>query len=240
MALAPFLDALLACDLPPSELAAKIKAKLPAGDATELEELIAIARPEKLQAVITAYATALAKAEKADAKRKRDREGIAARRASGDIATRVTSATRATSRHRDSPPAYTSPPKEISEPKKVLKSISTYTLPPDFKLTPADIDYALSQPGWDQAHVDLQFSRFCNHYHSRGERRADWSAAWRSWCTNPLSQPQRQLPLLQLVGGTNLENNRRNGHAKDWRPGGLGRLAMQLGAEDSPETDLGT
>src|SRR5260370_883654 len=94
MALAPFLDALLACDLPPSELAAKIKAKLPAGDATELEELIAIARPKKRQAIITAYATALAKAEKADAKRKRDREGIAARRASGDIATRVTSATR--------------------------------------------------------------------------------------------------------------------------------------------------
>jgi hypothetical protein len=101
-----FVDALLACDLPATELAAQIKAQLPAANAAKLEHLISIAPAAKLQAVVTAYVNGLVKAEKADAKRKRDRESIAAKRGGGgprDSRDIGDSATRATRRHRDSP-----------------------------------------------------------------------------------------------------------------------------------------
>jgi hypothetical protein len=79
-----FVDGLLACGLPPTELAAQIKTQLPAANAAKLEHLISIAPAAKLQAVVTAYVNGLVKAEKADAKRKRDRENIAAKRGGGD------------------------------------------------------------------------------------------------------------------------------------------------------------
>jgi hypothetical protein len=220
-----FVHGLLACGLPPTELAAQIKAQLPAANAAKLEHLISIAPAAKLQAVVTAYVNGLVKAEKADAKRKRDRENIAAKRGGGgprdmrdsrdigDSATRKTSATRATRRHRDSPPAYTSPPVEISEPKKVLRSlsISTHPLPADFKLTADDIEFALLKVGWDQQQVDHQFSRFCDHYRASGACKADWHAAWRNWVTNPLSR-QQPLPLpppIHLVESNEHEQHNR-------------------------------
>jgi hypothetical protein len=240
MTLGPFLEALLACDLPPAELAARIKTKLPAVNAAELEDLIGLAPPAKLPAVISTYVNGLVTSAKEELKRSYNRHRNRALRQPSDATTPTTSTTLATGQQNNSPRYIDSPPREISEPKKVLKSISTHELPTDFKLTAADVDFALSQSGWDQRHVDLQFSRFCNHYRSRGERRADWSAMWRNWCTNPLSQPERQLPLLHTVGGTHAETNRRSGRPQDWRPGGLGRLSMQLGAQSDPESDFGT
>jgi hypothetical protein len=72
-----YVEALIACDLPPDELAARIKAKLPAAHTGTLDDLIGVAPPAKLPAVIATFLKGLAKVEKADAKRKRDRENVA-------------------------------------------------------------------------------------------------------------------------------------------------------------------
>jgi hypothetical protein len=226
-----YVEALIACDLPPDELAARIKAKLPAAHTGTLDDLIGVAPPAKLPAVIATFLKGLAKVEKADAKRKRDRENVATKRAASPrrgTATSATRATSATSRHGDPSPAYTSPP--VSEPKRVLKSISTYPLPTDFKLAPSDIEVAKSE-GWDQQKIDRQFSRFCDHHRASGTRKADWNAMWRLWVTNPLQMEQPSLPLrpplTAIQGSQNEHRPRANQHSSG--AGGLARVAYEFG-----------
>ena len=89
MTIGPCISALLTLDLAPAELAAEIKAILPAADAANLERLISIAPPAKLQALLTTYAAEIVKAEKAEAKRVYNRDRNRALRP----ATRTTSTT---------------------------------------------------------------------------------------------------------------------------------------------------
>jgi hypothetical protein len=204
-----YIDGLMACGLPHDDLVTEIVGIIrrdhPAHTAAT-ESLIARAPPEKLHAVIAAFLKGLAKAEKTELKRKRDRETIAIKRSRhGDTATLATSATLATPRHCDPSPAYTSPPKEVSEPKKVLKkSISRHTLPVGFNLGPGDIEFACSK-GWDQQRIDSEFARFCDHYRASGARKADWHAVWRLWVTSPYQDRQPPLPLPPTLYKTNPE-----------------------------------
>ena len=88
--------------------------------------------------------------------------------------------------HSDTPPVDTSPPlskKDTKESKQTL-SMRACQLPPDFKLTEADIAFALSK-GFDQKRVQSEFERFCDHAAAGGRRQVDWHAAWRKWVTSP-------------------------------------------------------
>lgn len=89
-----YLDALLAGGLAPDELAEQIKANVSPALAAKVDDLVRLAPPHKLKAMIEAFLKGLAKAEKreasAEAKRKHDRESMAAKRARGDLPTRAT------------------------------------------------------------------------------------------------------------------------------------------------------
>jgi hypothetical protein len=98
-----YLDALLACGLAPDELAAQIKAKLAPVHAAQLDDLIRLAPPERLKAVLTTFLKGLEKAEKAEAKAEakrtynRDRNRVL--RGSNNSATGTTSTTRQHGQH---------------------------------------------------------------------------------------------------------------------------------------------
>ena len=109
MTLGPFLEALLACDLPPAELAARIKTKLPAVNAAELEELIELAPPAKLPTVISTYVNGLVKSAKAELKRSYNRHRNRALRQPNNATTRTTSTTLATGQQNNSPRYIDSP-----------------------------------------------------------------------------------------------------------------------------------
>jgi hypothetical protein len=232
MTIGAFVGALLACELPPAELAAQIKAELPAADATKLEKLIAIAPPERLEAVVTAYVKGLVKAEKADAKRKRDRENIAAKRDGGsrdirdsrdigDSATRATSAT----------------PLSLKKEKEDLSLSAKTRFPKDWKPSDETRLLAINKFG-EQAGLNV-IAKFRLHRLSRdgpGVVSADWQAECCKWILN--ERPPRQVQM-HLVGGkvTNDDTDkirtnstsRRDGARCDPTVAGVGNYAAKKG-----------
>jgi len=73
----------------------------------------------------------------------------------------------------------------------------------DFRLTQADVDYALRQPGWDRGRVQSEFERFCDHAAAKGSVYCNWHAAWRNWTTS------------RYQGGSNGSVYRQKRHASD-------------------------
>ena len=86
--------------------------------------------------------------------------------------------------------AAESAPLPFLEPEEVKKSLpskkvkgSLSTLAADWQPTVADLDYA-AQHGFDRKRAYEIAGAFADHHRSKGNRMADWSAAWRNWIRN--------------------------------------------------------
>jgi hypothetical protein len=54
-------------------------------------------------------------------------------------------------------------------------------LPGDWKPSPVDAAWVLTNFEADQHRIAIEAEKFCNHHHAKGSTMADWPAAWRSW-----------------------------------------------------------
>jgi hypothetical protein len=94
-------------------------------------------------------------------------------------------------------------PVSDSERKKVSKRTRSARapLPPDWKPTADDLDYA-RQRGFDgQRLIDL-VAAFCDHHHHKGTLGLDWSAAWRNWVRNEVKFSARRSGAAQPIRPT--------------------------------------
>lgn len=78
--------------------------------------------------------------------------------------------------------------KRTREEKRRDKHTHT-ALAPDWVLPKALGEWAIAEyPHWTPDTVRLIASKFANHFHSTAGESADWSAAWRNWCHDDLTQ----------------------------------------------------
>jgi hypothetical protein len=54
----------------------------------------------------------------------------------------------------------------------------------DWKPTDADLEWALVTKGFDDQRVEQATEKFRNHFLAEGNRKANWSRAWRNWQLN--------------------------------------------------------
>jgi hypothetical protein len=76
------------------------------------------------------------------------------------------------------PPLAVIDPTPIKPPKAKRKT----ALPEQFPVTAEMIIWANERA--PAASITLETEKFCNHFHAKGETRADWLASWRNWMLN--------------------------------------------------------
>lgn len=72
-----------------------------------------------------------------------------------------------------------------AQPRNGGKRNGQTRIPADWSPSRDDREYAQQRRGWDDQRTTQEAEDFRNHFISKGEERADWSAAWRSsWIAN--------------------------------------------------------
>lgn len=69
----------------------------------------------------------------------------------------------------------------------------TTSLPDEFPMTQVDVDYAAAH-GFRGQRAQTMFEQFCDYHRSRGNRMADWRAAWRTWVRNEVKFDAKNGP----------------------------------------------
>lgn len=67
-------------------------------------------------------------------------------------------------------------------PKKVTKTLRNTTIPEDWQ--PSEKALAHTRERYPSMPIDIEIEKFRDYYLSKGTRRSNWDASWRTWCTN--------------------------------------------------------
>lgn len=80
-----------------------------------------------------------------------------------------------------------------ARPIKIPRKVNS-AMPDDFVLDARMLRFA-AERGFSGDPVQAMFGKFCDHHRARGNRMADWHAAWQTWVRNQVEfQQQRQPP----------------------------------------------
>lgn len=78
----------------------------------------------------------------------------------------------------DEPTTTSAPPRA----KKVTKIIRSTAIPEDWR--PSEKTLASTRERYPSMPIDIEIEKFRNYYLSKGTKRSNWDASWRTWCTN--------------------------------------------------------
>lgn len=67
-------------------------------------------------------------------------------------------------------------------PKKVTKTLRNTTIPEDWQ--PSEKALAHTRERYPSMPIDIEIEKFRDYHLSRGTKRSNWDASWRTWCTN--------------------------------------------------------
>lgn len=79
----------------------------------------------------------------------------------------------------DEPPTPSAPNARAT---KVTKTIRNTTIPEDWH--PSEKVLAITRERYPSMPIDIEIEKFRDYYLSKGTKRSDWDASWRTWCTN--------------------------------------------------------
>lgn len=66
--------------------------------------------------------------------------------------------------------------------KKVTKTVRSTTIPEDWR--PSEKALAHARERYPSMPVDIEIEKFRDHHLSKGTKRSNWDASWRTWCIN--------------------------------------------------------
>nr|DAD91989.1 MAG TPA: DNA-binding domain protein [Siphoviridae sp. ctdoa10]DAE08826.1 MAG TPA: DNA-binding domain protein [Siphoviridae sp. ctAiL5] len=66
--------------------------------------------------------------------------------------------------------------------KKVTKTIRSTQIPEDWR--PSEKDLARTRERYPSMPIDIEIEKFRDYHLSKGTKRSNWDASWRTWCTN--------------------------------------------------------
>ena len=67
-------------------------------------------------------------------------------------------------------------------PKKVTKTIRNTTIPEDWR--PSEKALAHARKRYPSMPIDIEIEKFRDYHLSKGTKRSNWDASWRTWCIN--------------------------------------------------------
>lgn len=67
-------------------------------------------------------------------------------------------------------------------PKKVTKTLRNTTIPEDWQ--PSEKALAHTRERYPSMPIDIEIEKFRDYHLSKGTKRSNWDASWRTWCTN--------------------------------------------------------
>lgn len=73
-------------------------------------------------------------------------------------------------------------PTDTPQPKKVTKTVRSTTIPEDW--TPDEACLARTRERYPSMPIDIEIEKFRDYYLSKGTKRSNWDASWRTWCAN--------------------------------------------------------
>lgn len=66
--------------------------------------------------------------------------------------------------------------------KKVTKTVRSTPIPEDWR--PSEKTLARTRERFPSMPIDIEIEKFRDYYLSKGTKRSNWDASWRTWCTN--------------------------------------------------------
>lgn len=88
--------------------------------------------------------------------------------------------------------------------KKVTKTIRNTTIPEDWQ--PSEKALAHTSERYPSMPIDIEIEKFRNYYLSKGTRRSNWDASWRTWCTNGNSYADGAWAAAASMSTQSMEN----------------------------------
>ena len=100
----------------------------------------------------------------------------------------------------DEPTTTSAPPRA----KKVTKTIRNTTIPEDWR--PSKKTLASTRERYPSMPIDIEIEKFRDYYLSKGTRRSNWDASWRTWCTNGNSYADGAWAAAASMSTQSMEN----------------------------------
>lgn len=88
--------------------------------------------------------------------------------------------------------------------KKVTKTIRNTTIPEDW--SPSEKTLARTRERYPSMPVDIEIEKFRDYYLSKGTKRSNWDASWRTWCTNGNSYADGAWAAAASMSTQSMEN----------------------------------
>lgn len=100
----------------------------------------------------------------------------------------------------DEPPE----PAASAPKKKVTKTIRSTPIPEDWR--PSEKTLARTRERYPSMPIDIEIEKFRDYYLSKGTKRSNWDASWRTWCTNGNSYADGAWAAAASMSTQSMEN----------------------------------
>lgn len=100
----------------------------------------------------------------------------------------------------DEPTTTSAPPRA----KKVTKTIRSATIPEDWR--PSEKALASTCERYPSMPIDIEIEKFRDYYLSKGTKRINWDASWRTWCANGNSYADGAWAAAASMSTQSMEN----------------------------------
>ena len=100
----------------------------------------------------------------------------------------------------DEPPE----PAASAPKKKVTKTVRSTPIPEDW--SPSEKTLARTRERYPSMPVDIEIEKFRDYYLSKGTKRSNWDASWRTWCTNGNSYADGAWAAAASMSTQSMEN----------------------------------
>lgn len=88
--------------------------------------------------------------------------------------------------------------------KKVAKTVRSTPIPEDWR--PSEKTLARTRERYPSMPIDIEIEKFRDYYLSKGTKRSNWDASWRTWCTNGNSYADGAWAAAASMSTQSMEN----------------------------------
>nr|DAF05530.1 MAG TPA: Primosomal protein 1, DNA binding, REPLICATION-DNA complex.96A [Caudoviricetes sp.] len=88
--------------------------------------------------------------------------------------------------------------------KKVTKTVRSTPIPEDWR--PSEKTLARTRERYPSMPIDIEIEKFRDYYLSKGAKRSNWDASWRTWCTNGNSYADGAWAAAASMSTQSMEN----------------------------------
>jgi hypothetical protein len=88
--------------------------------------------------------------------------------------------------------------------KKVTKTVRSTPIPEDWR--PSEKTLARTRERYPSMPIDIEIEKFRDYYLSKGTKRSNWDASWRTWCTNGNSYADGAWAAAASMSTQSMEN----------------------------------